>query len=852
MATVSRSRAITRLVGQEPLAFIREQQILCQYSDARPNTELNVFINGTPSNNLIRPNIPNPNPNAADQWMPVPWVAPAPLPRLKSTATGEVSFQLFIPKGQFRAGELDLIVTEAAQIEELDVLGNNLGKAEGTFVAEGVLHVYRKTISQLDIDLRVPPPPPPPNVDPLAQQFFTYGKRGGVFVTAIELFFYSKDLNIPASVEIREMVNGYPGPNLVSPDAHVTLPPQLISTSEDALTPTKFTFPIPIYLPENGEYCFVTKSTVNSYQIWSSKMGEKQKETGKIIFEQPYTGQMFKSQNNSTWTTDQFEDCKFNLYIAKFDAPGGTIKLVGNAPHRWVKGSEGFTTTAGSNRVIYKGHELHGFTGVSNEKVHLVPVAPSGVYNGISAANLTGDLPLTRIIDPYTFEFEINQLASTSGPISSSNVIHYIHIENPGGSGNAPRAITIPQQNGGGQATAKLMLAVSNSFGAEVIASAEIVSAGSGYTSNVPCTLWANSDATGMNGTGVYSGSYVATGITDAWFRVSTNKPLSLFVPNVNYSVPVGADLKPTHNITGLDGNRTTSIPTDLKSANFSPIEAIIPNNVNGGTAGDGFQMTFDMFRDASQTNVSPVLDLRSGASVMAYSNAINAQAFNESNLLSALSSSTVSHVIVTASGSGYTTVPAVTITPAENETNTANITSAAGTAVMLDGAITDVIITQIGAGFTKPPIVTIASPGQAGQAASAHAILTSPVNSELLPKLGQATSRYLTKQITLETMSNGVKLIANIASTVNTSVDWYIRTSKQGDSSVHTEKEWYKLNCDVARNKSANLGIFYDYEFYLYDMPSDFDVYDLKCVFSATKTNITPVVKNYRVIVVI
>lgn len=112
---------------------------------------------------------------------------------------------------------------------------------------------------------------------------------------------------------------------------------------------------------------------------------------------------------------------------------------------------------------------------------------------------------------------------------------------------------------------------------------------------------------------------------------------------------------------------------------------------------------------------MSPVLDLRSGASVMAYSNAINAQAFNESNLLSALSSSTVSHVIVTASGSGYTTVPAVTITPAENETNTANITSAAGTAVMLDGAITDVIITQIGAGFTKPPIVTIASPGQAG-----------------------------------------------------------------------------------------------------------------------------------------
>ena len=47
-------------------------------------------------------------------------------------------------------------------------------------------------------------------VDPLAQTFMV-DDVGGVFLTSMDLFFSSKDENIPVTIQIREVVNGYPG-----------------------------------------------------------------------------------------------------------------------------------------------------------------------------------------------------------------------------------------------------------------------------------------------------------------------------------------------------------------------------------------------------------------------------------------------------------------------------------------------------------------------------------------------------------------------------------------------------------------------------------------------------------------
>ena len=47
-------------------------------------------------------------------------------------------------------------------------------------------------------------------------------------------------------------------------------------------------------------------------------MGEDDVTNDRTISEQPYAGVLFKSQNASTWTADQYEDLKFNLYKAEF------------------------------------------------------------------------------------------------------------------------------------------------------------------------------------------------------------------------------------------------------------------------------------------------------------------------------------------------------------------------------------------------------------------------------------------------------------------------------------------------------------------------------------------------------
>ena len=45
--------------------------------------------------------------------------------------------------------------------------------------------------------------------DPLAQSFLCEAS-GGMMLTSIDLFFQAKDSHMPVSVEIRNMVNGYP------------------------------------------------------------------------------------------------------------------------------------------------------------------------------------------------------------------------------------------------------------------------------------------------------------------------------------------------------------------------------------------------------------------------------------------------------------------------------------------------------------------------------------------------------------------------------------------------------------------------------------------------------------------
>ena len=161
--------------------------------------------------------------------------------------------------------------------------------------------------------------------DPLAQSFIVE-EEGGVFLSSVDIFFNTKDTNIPISMQIRTMENGYPSKTIL-PFSDTTITPDEIEISTTASVPTKFTFRSPVYIKSSVEYCFVLLSDSNEYQVWISRMGDVDVTGTRTISEQPYAGVLFKSQNASTWTADQYEDLKFTIHRAEFTSATGQVVL---------------------------------------------------------------------------------------------------------------------------------------------------------------------------------------------------------------------------------------------------------------------------------------------------------------------------------------------------------------------------------------------------------------------------------------------------------------------------------------------------------------------------------------------
>jgi hypothetical protein len=224
--------------------------------------------------------------------------------------------------------------------------------------------------------------------DPLAQTFMVSSK-GGAFLSKVDLFFAAKDPLIPVRMEIREVVNGYPGKRIL-PFSVVTLNPSRVNlgtttVSVDGVswpnfnTPTTFNFPSPVYVQDGVEYCIVILSDSNLYKVWISNMGDRIPGSTRTISEQPYAGVLFKSQNASTWTADQNQDLKFTLYRAKFNTSVvGNVQFVNDLLPLRTLDPDPFETTAGSNKVRVW-HSNHGMS--AGSKVE---------YTDLLATNITG------------------------------------------------------------------------------------------------------------------------------------------------------------------------------------------------------------------------------------------------------------------------------------------------------------------------------------------------------------------------------------------------------------------------------------------------------------------------------
>ena len=254
-------------------------------------------------------------------------------------------------------------------------------------------------------------------IDPIAQTFLI-DDTGGVFVTSIECYFQSKDENIPVTMQIREVINGYPSRTIV-PFGEVVLNPSQVSISVDASTPTKFTFSSPVYLQEKTEYSFCLLSNCNNYNAWVARLGETQVGSDRTISENPYAGVMFKSQNGSTWTADQNEDIKFKINRAEFTTTPGQATFVNDSlPTKTLPNNSLRTTNAsGVIRVFHKNHGMHG----TNNNVTIAGVA-AGTYNGITSAQINGTYTSISNVTLDSYDITTAGTATATGDIGGATV----------------------------------------------------------------------------------------------------------------------------------------------------------------------------------------------------------------------------------------------------------------------------------------------------------------------------------------------------------------------------------------------------------------------------------------------
>ena len=275
---------------------------------------------------------------------------------LVSDAHGTLNAEFMIPESTFYVGNRELMVLDINSLSSIDAStssakasynGYNFSVTQsgittttrppqfGTITTTGT-----STVSTNSVSTRVNDS----SDDPLAQTFTIEQSASSdtdVFVTKLDLYFAKKSrAGNGITVELREVVNGYPG-GAVIPFSSIHLEASEViapttTISSTAINPTTITFDAPVALKVDTEYAIavIPDGADPDYLVWISRTGETDVDSGLAITQDTNAGMIFTSTNNKAWIPYQNENLKFNIYSAKFTATTGSVVLA-NADHEF-------------------------------------------------------------------------------------------------------------------------------------------------------------------------------------------------------------------------------------------------------------------------------------------------------------------------------------------------------------------------------------------------------------------------------------------------------------------------------------------------------------------------------------
>ena len=260
---------------------------------------------------------------------------------VRTDSEGTLSAVFNLPEATYWVGENTLEITDVSSYINISsaktsyskaiyrAYNFSIGKSELSTTTRTVDIDTAQSIVQRQFQI------PQPVQDPIAQTFVVRASQAGgasvSFISSLDLFFNKKSATTGITVEIREVVNGYPS-NTVLPFGRKHLRSNQVNVSTTGATATTVTFKNPIKLQVEKEYSFVVIPDQNSpdYLIYTAKVGNTDLASGTSITNDWGDGVLFTSTNDSAWKSYQDEDIKFTLKRYQFQSTNGSVDLEPN------------------------------------------------------------------------------------------------------------------------------------------------------------------------------------------------------------------------------------------------------------------------------------------------------------------------------------------------------------------------------------------------------------------------------------------------------------------------------------------------------------------------------------------
>lgn len=675
--------------------------------------------------------------------------------------------------------------------------------------------------------------------DPLAQTFYIQN-TGGAFLSKIDIFFAKKDANIPVTLELREVVNGYPGVKVL-PFSRVTLKPEQVNISSNnvslngvltpaADTPTTFEFASPVYVQDGAQYAIVLMAETQNYIVWISQMGETVPGSERTVSEQPNLGSLFKSQNASTWTPDQSQDLMFKVWRAKFNVGAaetptqGLIRFVNDQLPLVTLENNPFESRSGSGKIRVHQPD-HGLSETS-----LVTITPAAYTSGVGITTTSGNTSITSTTSFATQGVLVNaslyttsmQLIGAVAAVAGTTITLY-----------SGAAVTLVNQPFLFLNTPVLGIVAHEIYGQRTTLSA----------------IQADSYVITTSGSSSVTGYFGGTGI-----RASRQVQFDVFQPSVQaLNFPETAT---SYSIWGTSGKslnssqvpyigETYSTPVAVNDNNVLYAPKVIANREFEIVAGDR-SLWFDVNMTSSNDALSPVIDTQR-ISFIAISNRVNNPTEANMNVAGLDDQLVVSNNLIQLDTTGN-------LFSADSATGLLLASIPIGRYLTIAGASNagnNATYLVIGTG-TNGCYLRNSATNSTTTVAQGSGVSTITVTqrvtmvSEIAAIGSSANSKYVTQRINLENSSTYLRIRMAIMLPTEGAVEVYYRLSSSGSTTDLSKVPYTLVNSDAIIPNSFTA--FTDVNYTLTNLVP-FDGISLKIVMKSTNSSMVPRIKDLRVI---